>query len=139
MAEQRKACAASLAGRLKPNSMVLVDTAIWVSHLKKGDAVLKSLLKDGEVLCHPFIIGELACGNLKNRAEILSLLKALPQAKVAGHDEVMKFIEIHNLAGAGLGYVDMHLLASALLSKAPLWTADRSLSAAAEKLGIGYE
>jgi hypothetical protein len=119
--------------------MVLVDTAIWVLHLKKGDADLKALLEDGEVLCHPFIIGELACGNLKNRGEILSLLKALPQAKVAGHDEVMEFIEIHSLAGAGLGYVDVHLLASALLSKSTLWTTDRSLSAAAKKLGIGYE
>ena len=119
--------------------MVLVDTAIWVSHLKEGDAGLKSLLEDGEVLCHPFIIGELACGNLKNRAEILSLLEALPQAKSVGHDEVMEFIEIHNLAGTGLGYVDVHLLASALLSRSPLWTTDRSLSAAAEKLGIGYE
>jgi predicted nucleic acid-binding protein len=119
--------------------MVLVDTAIWVSHLKKGDADLKALLEDGEVLCHPFIIGELACGNLKNRAEILSLLQALPQAKVAEHDEVMEFIEIHHLSGAGLGYVDMHLLASALLSKSTLWTADRSLRAAAKKLEIGYE
>lgn len=119
--------------------MVLVDTAIWVSHLKKGDTGLKALLEDGEVLCHPFIIGELACGNLKNRAEILSLLQALPQAKVAGHDEVMEFIEIHRLSGAGLGYVDVHLLASALLSKATLWTTDKSLSAAAKKLGIGYE
>ena len=139
MAGQRKACATSPAGRLTPNSMVLVDTAIWVLHLKKGDARLKSLLEDGEVLCHPFIIGELACGNLKNRVEILSLLQALPQAKVAGHDEIMEFIEIHDLAGTGLGYVDVHLLASALLSKAPLWTADRSLSTAAEKLGIRFE
>jgi len=139
LAGQRKACATSPAGRLTPNSMVLVDTAIWVLHLKKGDARLKSLLEDGEVLCHPFIIGELACGNLKNRVEILSLLQALPQAKVAGHDEIMEFIEIHDLAGTGLGYVDVHLLASALLSKAPLWTADRSLSTAAEKLGIRFE
>jgi len=139
LAGRRKACATSPAGRLTPNSMVLVDTAIWVLHLKKGDADLKALLEDGEVLCHPFIIGELACGNLKNRDEILSLLKALPQAKVAGHDEVMEFIEIHSLAGAGLGYVDVHLLASVLLSKSTLWTADRSLSAVAKKLGIGYE
>jgi len=119
--------------------MVLVDTAIWVSHLKEGNADLKALLEAGEVLCHPYIIGELACGNLKNRIEILSLLKALPQAKVAGHDEVMDFIEIHQLSGAGLGYVGMHLLASALLSRSQLWTADRSLGAAAKKLGIEYK
>jgi predicted nucleic acid-binding protein len=119
--------------------MVLVDTAIWVSYLKEGNADLKALLKDGEVLCHPYIIGELACGNLKNRMEILSLLEALPMAKTAGHEEVMNFIKIHDLAGAGLGYVDMHLLASALLSRSPLWTADRSLGAAAKKLGIEYK
>ena len=119
--------------------MVLVDTAIWVSHLKEGNADLKALLEDGEVLCHPYIMGELACGNLKNRHKILSLLKALPQAKVAGHEEVMNFIELHDLAGAGLGYVDMHLLASALLSGSPLWTADRSLGAAAKKLGVAYK
>ena len=118
--------------------MVLVDTAIWVSHLKEGNADLKALLENGEVLCHPFIIGELACGNLKNRDGILSLLKALPQAKVAGHDEVMNFIETHELAGTGLGYVDVHLLASALLSRSVLWTTDKSLSAAAQKLGIWY-
>ena len=139
MAAQRKACATFPAGRLKPNSMVLVDTAIWVSHLKEGNADLKALLEDGEVLCHPYIMGELACGNLKNRHKILSLLKALPQAKVAGHEEVMNFIELHDLAGAGLGYVDMHLLASALLSGSPLWTADRSLGAAAKKLGVAYK
>ena len=137
MAGRRKACATFHAGRLTPNNMVLVDTAIWVSHLKKGDAGLKTLLEDGEVLCHPCIIGELACGNLKNRAEILSLLQALPQAKVAEHDEVMELIEIHHLSGGGLGYVDVHLLASALLSKAPIWTTDKSLSAAAKKLRIG--
>ena len=119
--------------------MVLVDTAIWVSHLKEGNAGLKALLEDGEVLCHPFIIGELACGNLKNRDEILSLLEALPQVKVAGHEEIMRFVEIHDLAGTGLGYVDVHLLASAMLSRSSLWTADKSLSAAAQKLGIGYE
>jgi len=119
--------------------MVLIDTAIWVSHLKEGNADLKALLENGEVLCHPFIIGELACGNLKNRDEILSLLEALPQARVAGHDEVMNFIETHELAGTGLGYVDVHLLASALLSRSALWTTDKSLSAAAQELGIGYE
>lgn len=119
--------------------MILVDTAIWVSHLKEGSAELKTLLEEGEVLCHPFVIGELACGNLKNRAEILSLLEALPQAKVAGHDEVMELIEIHHLSGTGLGYVDVHLLASALLSKATLWTTDKGLSLAAKKMGIGHE
>jgi predicted nucleic acid-binding protein len=117
--------------------MVLVDTSIWVSHLKEGDDRLKALLEDGEVLCHPFVVGELACGNLKKRSEILSLMQTLPQAKVAGHDEVMKFIELHDLAGAGLGYVDVHLLASAFLSKSTLWTADKRLMEVARKLGIG--
>lgn len=118
--------------------MVLVDTSIWVAHLKEGDDRLKALLEDGEVLCHPFVAGELACGNLKKGSEILSLMQAMPQAKIAGHDEVMKVIELHDLAGAGLGYVDVHLLASALLSKSTLWTADKRLMGVAGKLGIEY-
>ena len=100
---------------------------------------LRALLEDGEVLCHPFIIGELACGQIKNRREILSLLDALPMATTAEHDEVLQFIESHDLMGTGLGLVDIHLLASALLSKAPLWTSDKHLKAASERLAIDYQ
>jgi hypothetical protein len=90
-------------------------------------------------MCHPFIIGELACGNMKNRSLILSLLQALPMAVQAEHEEVMTFIEQHKLMGKGLGYIDIHLLASALLTGISLWTLDKRLSRAAESLGIGFK
>lgn len=118
--------------------MVLVDTSIWVSHLSKGDARLKTLLEKAEVVCHPFIIGELACGNIANRTEILSWLQALPAASVAKHDEMLRLIESHHLMGRGLGLIDVHLLASALLTRMPLWTADKRLRAASAKLKIAY-
>src|SRR3972149_702348 len=100
--------------------MVLVDTSVWVAHLRYGDTSLETLLDEAHVLCHPFIVGELACGNLSNREEILSLLQALPMAVYAEHDEVMAFIENYSLMGKGLGYLDMHLLSSAILTKVPL-------------------
>jgi predicted nucleic acid-binding protein len=118
--------------------MVLVDTSVWVSHLRDSNAALEELLNEGEVVCHPFIIGELACGNLKNRAEILSLLQALPMALHAEHEEVMRVIETYHLIGKGLGYIDMHLLASAIMTNIPIWTNDRRLSKVSAKLGIGY-
>ncbi|MFH1954414.1 MAG: type II toxin-antitoxin system VapC family toxin [Pseudomonadota bacterium] len=116
--------------------MVLVDTSVWVAHLRHGKIDLKGLLDEGHVGCHPFIVGELACGNLKNRSEILSLLRALPMATQAEHTEVMQFIENYRLMGKGLGYIDMHLLASALLSKVTLWTLDKKLNQISAKLGI---
>jgi len=119
--------------------MVLVDTSIWVSHLRKGNARLKMLLERADVVCHPFIIGELACGNIKNRIEILSSLHALPEAVVAKHEEVLHLIESHQLMGRGLGLIDVHLLASALLTRVPLWTADKCLHAASAELNIVYQ
>ena len=118
--------------------MVLVDTSVWVAHLRDGNVGLEELLNEGQAVCHPFIIGELACGNLKNRSLILSLLKSLPAATVAEHDEVMHFIENKNLMGRGLGYVDMHLLASASLSGVPVWTLDQKLDSSSERLGLKY-
>ena len=118
--------------------MVLVDTSVWVAHLREGAIGLGELLIEGDVVCHPFIVGELACGNLKNRAEILSLLKALPMAVVAQHEEVMVFIESHNLMGKGLGYIDMHLLVSAILTNVPLWTVDKNLNQVSSKMGLWY-
>ena len=118
--------------------MVLVDTSIWVSHLRKGNPHLETLLMDGEVICHPFIIGELACGHIKNRKEILSLLQALPMAETAEHQEVLHFLEYNLLMGKGLGYIDVHLLASALLTEIPLWTSDRKLKAASSELNASY-
>jgi predicted nucleic acid-binding protein len=114
--------------------MVLVDTSIWVSHLRKTHAGLVDLLNDGEVACHPFIVGELACGDLKNRTIILSLLEALPMALPVEHEEALAFIENHDLMGKGLGYVDVHLLASAVLMGIPLWTFDRKLEQIADML-----
>jgi predicted nucleic acid-binding protein len=107
--------------------MILVDTSVWVEHLRSGTIGLEALLNDGQVVCHPFIIGELACGNLKNRSEILSLLQDLPMASRADDDEVIQFIEDHKLMGKGLGYIDIHLLMSALLTRIPLWTIDKRL------------
>ena len=90
--------------------MILVDTSIWVQHLSRGNARLAGMLNDGEVLCHPFVIGELACGGLRHRREILGLLEALPQAGVADHAELLHLMEHHRLYGRGLGWVDIHLL-----------------------------
>lgn len=118
--------------------MVLVDTSVWVSHLRRGVSLLETLLEDGEVLCHPFIIGELACGKIQNRKEIISLLRALPTAMTAGQEEVLRFIETHRLMGVGLGLIDVHLLASAFLSGASLWSMDRDLQTAAERLKIRF-
>ena len=118
--------------------MVLVDTSIWVSHLRERDDRLVSLLEEGVVCSHPFVIGELACGNLNNRMEILSLLRALPSAEVAEHEEILAFIDSKQLMGKGLGYVDVHLLGSAVLSGVSLWTADHRLAESATRLGICY-
>lgn len=118
--------------------MVLVDTSVWVAHLRRGDIGLETLLNEGHVVCHPFIVGELACGNLKNRSGILSLLQALPLATLAEHEEVMRFIENYSLMGKGLGYIDMHLLASAILSRVPVWTLDKKLKQVSSKLGLEY-
>jgi predicted nucleic acid-binding protein len=107
--------------------MILVDTSVWVEHLRCGTIGLEELLRDGNVACHPFIIGEIACGNLNNRTEILSLLHDLPMAIRADDDEVFQFIEDHKLMGKGLGYIDIHLLMSAMLTRIPLWTIDKRL------------
>ena len=118
--------------------MVLVDTSIWVSHLREGNDRLADLLNEGVVWCHPFVIGEFACGNLTNRIEILSLLHDLPPAEVASHEEILTFIENNHLMGKGLAYVDVHLLGSAVISDISLWTADRRLAETATVLGVCY-
>ena len=118
--------------------MVLVDTSIWVAHFRNGNAQLSDLLNDGQVLCHPFIVGELACGLLKRRVKILTHLQALPQAEVAEDDEILEFIDQRRLMGKGIGLVDVHLLASALLTNVLLWTTDRRLRSAAVAFKVGY-
>ena len=118
--------------------MVLVDTSIWVNHLRKGDIQLEELLLNGEVVCHPFVIGELACGNIKNRYEILTLLQSLPETPTIDLAEYLYFIEQNHLSGIGIGFVDVHLLASAKLSGIPLWTKNKRLKETALKLKVFY-
>jgi hypothetical protein len=119
--------------------MVLVDTSIWVTHLRLGSRQLEKRLMDAEVMCHPFIIGELACGNLKNRAEVISLLQALPSAPTIEFDEFLFFVDRNHLMGKGIGFVDVHLLASAQVGGVPLWTADKRLKSAAEQLALTFK
>lgn len=117
-------------------SMMLIDTSVWIDHLRRGNDALVERLDDAEVWCHPFIRGELACGHLGNRQEILSLMEALPEAPLADHEEVMTLVESRRLMGRGLGWVDVHLLASAMLAGTALWTRDRRLAQAAQELGL---
>jgi predicted nucleic acid-binding protein len=116
---------------------VLVDTSVWVDHFRRGNARLRARLDAGEVAYHPFILGELACGNLRAREEVLSLLAALPQVPMAEHEEVLALVEGNRLMGRGLGWIDMHLLASARLARTALWTLDRRLASVAGELGLG--
>lgn len=118
--------------------MVLVDTSVWVCHFRETLDGLVKLLNNTEVLCHPFVIGELACENLKNRTAIISLLEVLPMAREVGHEEILVFIETHKLLGKGLGTIDVHLLASAILTGGALWTLDKRLEKAAEELNCNY-
>ena len=117
--------------------MILVDTSIWIDHLRQRDERLSKLLNQGLVLAHPFVIGELALGSLQNRAVILGALQDLPQAPVATEGEVLSFIEQNALYGIGIGYIDAHLLAAVRLSPgAALWTRDKRLLAAGTGLGL---
>jgi predicted nucleic acid-binding protein len=118
--------------------VVLVDSSVWVDHLRRGNPSLSALLTDSEVACHPFVIGELACGTLNNRAEILSLLQSLPAVPEVAHEELLLFVERHQLLGRGLGLIDAHLLAAARLATIPLWTLDRRLREAATKLDAAF-
>jgi predicted nucleic acid-binding protein len=118
----------------------LVDTSVWVDHLRSGDAQLAGLLERGGVVMHPFVIGEIACGSLTHRSAILELLQELPTAAVAESEEVLGFIERHALHGKGIGYVDAHLLASVALTQgASLWTRDKRLQVAADDLGCSWQ
>jgi predicted nucleic acid-binding protein len=116
--------------------VILVDTSVWVDHLRRGDRELAAALEIGEVVCHDFVIGELACGRLSARAEILDLLAVLPRAPVVEHEEVISFVERHGLAGVGVGWIDAHLLASARLEQLELWTRDARLRRAALRSGV---
>ena len=116
--------------------MTLVDTSVWIDHWRHGNERLAGDLARGRVLAHPFVLGELACGHLPKRSTTLRWLQALPVATIARHDEVMTLLEHHGLAGGGLGWVDLHLLAAASLSSVHLWTLDKPLRRAAERIDV---
>lgn len=117
--------------------MILVDTSVWIDHLARGEDQLRGLLEEGEVLVHPYVVGEIALGSLPRRIETLDALLALPRAVTASSDEVLDFIQHERLFGLGIGYVDSHLLASARLQAGTLiWTRDKRLLGAASKLGL---
>jgi len=119
--------------------MVLVDTSVWIDHLRYGDEALSHLLRQEQVCCHPMIIGELACGYLKKRQELISLWQNLPKPTIASHQEALYFLDKNNLSGKGIGYIDLHLLAACLLSMdTMLWTRDKRLVQIANALGIHY-
>ena len=120
--------------------MILVDSSVWIDHLRHPDAGLSACLEAGVVLCHPFVIGELACGHLRRRTHLLAELALLPEAPVAAHAEALDFLERHALHGRGVGWADTHLLAStALARQARLWTHDKRLAAVASEIDLSFD
>lgn len=119
--------------------MILVDTSIWVNHFHEPNSQLQNLLYELNVTCHPFIVGELACGNIQNRAEILTLLQGLPTENVVSNQELLFFIETHRLMGRGIGFVDIHLLAAVKLMGHRLWSADKRLNSIATEMGLAFQ
>jgi predicted nucleic acid-binding protein len=120
--------------------VILVDTSVWIEHVRERNDALVALLNDREILVHPFVIGEVALGHLRSRNAVLGQLQLLPAALVATNQEVLHLIEQRKLAGSGIGYVDAHLLASvSLIANAKLWTIDKNLHAIARKIGLAYE
>ena len=119
--------------------MVLVDSVVWIDHLRSKDEHLAMLLEREQIVMHPMVIGELAIGNMANRRRVLEDLGKLPEIAVATHEEVLFLIERHQLMGTGISYIDAHLLTACVLHDATkLWTRDRRLMAAADRLGVGY-
>lgn len=120
--------------------MILVDTSVWIDHFREGLPSLVVSLNQNSVLIHPFVLGELACGNLKSRQDTLRLLANLPHSPKASDAEVLQFIETHKLMGKGIGLIDAHLLASTALSAdAVLWTHDKRLAQIAKNLKLGHQ
>ena len=118
--------------------MILVDTSVWIDHLRLGDPELASALQSCEVLCHPHVVGELACGNLRARDKVITLLQALPVSPVVSDKESLCFIDNYSLMARGIGYIDVQLLASARLAGAYLWTRDKRLQTVALELGLAH-
>ena len=120
--------------------MILVDTSVWVDHFRGGDKVLAGLLDAGMVLTHPFVVGELALGNFRQRQIVMNALSGLPRASVATEGEVLHFIDHHALFGRGVGYVDVHLLAGVRLTAgAELWTNDKRLHGIAVEMDLAFK
>ena len=119
--------------------MILVDTSVWIEHFKRNDAELSALIGARVVISHPFVVGELACGTLRERDAVIGMLSRLPQAPVVGHDDVLGFVERHALMGRGIGWIDVHLLASTIVAgRVALWSRDRRLAAAAAEHRVAY-
>jgi predicted nucleic acid-binding protein len=118
--------------------MILLDTLVWVDHLRRGDSLVLQVLESGQAVAHAFVIGEIACGNLKSRVRVIDLLQALPQVAMAMDDEVLYFIERHKQMGRGIGYVDAHLLAAASIIDSLLWTRDKRLRDIATEFGVAF-
>lgn len=119
--------------------MILVDSSIWIDHFRRVDAELAGLLTAREVVCHPFVMGELACGHLPKRVAVFEALASLPLLRLVPHDEVLAFVERHALMARGIGWIDMHLLASAVVSgRTSLWSRDKRLAAAAAERGVAH-
>lgn len=119
--------------------MILADTSVWIDHLRRSDTALADLLESDQIVCHPFVVGELACGSLRNRAGILASLSRLPMVPQATHTEALWFLDNHAFSGRGIGWIDVHLLASLLLAgDTKLWTRDRRLAGLAESLGLSW-
>lgn len=115
--------------------MILVDSSVWIDHLRTRNPELVAQLEWGQVVTHPAVLGELACGTFRDRGKFLSLMQQLPQIMEAEHEEVMTLIERHRLMGKGIGWIDAHLLASAILSNARLWTLDKRLAEIERRIG----
>lgn len=118
--------------------MVLADTSVWIHHFRRADPELSRLLDNGQIAMHPFVLGELCCGNLPARARTLADFGRLPSVTLALNREVCEFVEHRALMGLGIGFIDAHLLASALLDAVPLWTRDRRLRDIAASLEISF-
>ena len=118
---------------------ILIDTSVWIDHLRTNSPTLRRLLENDLVVCHPLVIGEIACGSIRHRAEVLESLALLPTAPTIDYEELLTFLETHKLFGQGLGWIDVHLLASTMLQQVTLWTLDQSLRNAARKLRCHFE
>ena len=118
--------------------MILVDSSVWINHFRRAEPRLEALLIHEFVSLHPFVLGELACGNLHKRTETIARLGQLPAAVVAPEPQVRHLLESRRFWGSGLGWIDLHLLASAVIEKSKLWTTDRAVAAAANQLGVGF-